>query len=406
MATYRYSHIAKFAHCPYQYYRDVVLGEEKRSEEMVLGTATHIAIQKVVADGDYVENAASTSAQAVMKDEGLPVNIEDVMWLAKRALKFLSTGRNTQACSDGGPSMGRVVNTERTVMARLDDTDEFSPVVKGTVDLVCGEAEDGFFSLWDWKTGRAVADIMQLKVYAYIFTRLGFSIKNVGLVYLRKNERVWFEITREMLSEAENWIRDNIGLMELAAEELLLGGNPVTLYPARSNCHCGTCRYISECPLSVSGTLAVAETPASERFSPEGQVSEIQAAPDRITSHEEAERLGAEIIRMEGLAELFKTRLKQFVKDSGRPVVVGNKCFDFIPSTSWSFSADNLKQLASEIVSAGFNPWSFLELPSASRNRLFEQMNLPEDKATDFLKKYGVDRTGTSFRCVALKQVV
>lgn len=401
---YRYSHIAKYAQCPHQYFRDVILGEEKTSEEMALGTAVHRAVQEIVEKGTPVENAVSQAIKDTLDTEGISVKLEDVLWMTKRALKYLVLDQGEAYDLLDNPPMYNVVHVEKIVNAKLNDSDPFSPVVKGTVDLICRLFDKNEYAIWDWKSGRTISDPMQLKVYSLICRKLGFNIRTAGFAYLRKKEKEWFEVTGPILNEAEEWLKDNVAKMDAAAEELLLGEDPDALYPAKANCYCGTCLHAGKCPLSIEDkTLAAEDGQKYQTGSEHGEAAKGRPVPEKILSYEDAVEIGAEIIRIEGVAELFKDRLKDFVKSCRKPVVVGNKRFDFIPSTSWSFSPDNLKKLTGEIAVEGLNPWAFLDLSAASRTRLFNELNWAEDQTKEFLSRFGESKNSSSFRCVALK---
>jgi len=108
-----------------------------------------------------------------------------------------------------------------------------------------------------------------------------------------------------------------------------------------------------------------------------------------VNSIQEAITMASEIERYEGSLKQMKDALKAFVAETGLPVDTGEKVWDFSSSESWSFSAENLKALASEILLLGFNPWEHLDLSS----RAIGKLNLTQD----VLSQYGRSKTTTRF---------
>ena len=108
-----------------------------------------------------------------------------------------------------------------------------------------------------------------------------------------------------------------------------------------------------------------------------------------VKSIQEACAMASEIERYEGSLKQMKDALKAFVAETGLPVDTGEKVWDFSSSESWSFSAENLKALASEILLLGFNPWEHLDLSS----RAIGKLNLTQD----VLAQYGKSKTTTRF---------
>ena len=108
-----------------------------------------------------------------------------------------------------------------------------------------------------------------------------------------------------------------------------------------------------------------------------------------VNSIQEAITMASEIERYEGSLKQMKDALKAFVAETGLPVDTGEKVWDFSSSESWSFSAENLKALASEILLLGFNPWEHLDLSS----RAIGKLNLTQD----VLAQYGKSKTTTRF---------
>ena len=108
-----------------------------------------------------------------------------------------------------------------------------------------------------------------------------------------------------------------------------------------------------------------------------------------IKSYQDAVEIANEIERYEATVKQMKDSLKAFVEEVGLPVDTGEKVWDFSSSESWSFSSENLKALASEILLMGFNPWEYLDIGSKAISKL----NLTQD----VLGQYGKAKTTKRF---------
>lgn len=109
----------------------------------------------------------------------------------------------------------------------------------------------------------------------------------------------------------------------------------------------------------------------------------------QITTIQEAITIANEIERYEGAVKQMKDMLKAFVEKTGLPVDTGEKVWDFATSESWSFSPDNLKALASEILLTGHNPWEYLDLGSKAITKL--------NITAATLSQYGTAKTSKRF---------
>jgi len=109
----------------------------------------------------------------------------------------------------------------------------------------------------------------------------------------------------------------------------------------------------------------------------------------KIETIQDAIAMANEIERYEAAVKQMKDMLKIFVEKTGLPVDTGEKVWDFSISTSWSFSPEQLKDLAAEILMMGHNPWEYLGLGS----REIEKLNLTES----VLKQYGTSKETKRF---------
>lgn len=118
-------------------------------------------------------------------------------------------------------------------------------------------------------------------------------------------------------------------------------------------------------------------------------MAEQTTVQTKVENLQEAIAMANEIERYEAAIKQMKDMLKAFVEKTGLPVDTGEKIWDFSTSTSWSFSAEQLKEVAAEILMMGHNPWEYLGLGS----REIEKLNLPET----LLKQYGTAKATKRF---------
>lgn len=112
----------------------------------------------------------------------------------------------------------------------------------------------------------------------------------------------------------------------------------------------------------------------------------------KINSISDAIRIAQEIERYEIALKEMKDELKRFVQENG-PVDTGHKTWDFSLSVSWVFSPDKLKELASEILMNGGNPWEYLGIGSREISSL-KKAGIVNDSV---LQKYGTEKIAKRF---------
>ncbi|KLU62324.1 hypothetical protein CEB3_c13680 [Peptococcaceae bacterium CEB3] len=113
-----------------------------------------------------------------------------------------------------------------------------------------------------------------------------------------------------------------------------------------------------------------------------------QTTVQKISSLQEAIQIANEIERYEAAVKQMKDMLKAFVEQNG-PVDTGEKIWDFSESESWAFTPEKLKELCTEILLEGNNPWEFLDLGS----RAIQKLNLTKQT----LSQYGTAKTSKRF---------
>jgi hypothetical protein len=87
----------------------------------------------------------------------------------------------------------------------------------------------------------------------------------------------------------------------------------------------------------------------------------------KIETLEQAVALAQEIERAEAAVKAMKAQLKEYVAENG-PVETDDKVWEIAPVVSWSFNS--LKELATQMVLEGHNPWELLSLPASSLAKL------------------------------------
>jgi hypothetical protein len=127
-------------------------------------------------------------------------------------------------------------------------------------------------------------------------------------------------------------------------------------------------RYVGGYPLHVSARATVMTT----------------STLGKVITMEEAVKLAQEIERLEAVVSAMKAELKTFADVNG-PIDTGEKIWGYSESVSWSFTPENLKTIAHDIVLDGKNPWELLSLQAPSLKKL--------GWSESVLSKYGVKKT-------------
>lgn len=112
-------------------------------------------------------------------------------------------------------------------------------------------------------------------------------------------------------------------------------------------------------------------------------------------TEEDAIALSQELERYEAAVKLMKEKLKAYVLLNG-PVEANGKVWDFQPSSSWSFNAEQLKVLAGMIAFEQKDPYEFLTLSSNAIKKL--------KWSDEILSMYGTkEAKNSSFRAVKIE---
>lgn len=90
---------------------------------------------------------------------------------------------------------------------------------------------------------------------------------------------------------------------------------------------------------------------------------------NQVHTIDQAVQLANEIERMEAALKSMKQQLKCFVDENG-PIYTRDRVWDYTSSVQWKFGADDLKNMAQDLVLDGVNPWELLTLSAASLKKL------------------------------------
>ncbi|GLY12602.1 hypothetical protein [Pseudobacillus badius] len=90
---------------------------------------------------------------------------------------------------------------------------------------------------------------------------------------------------------------------------------------------------------------------------------------EEVMTVEEAVNLANEIERIEAALKLMKDKLKKFVEQNGA-LETTDKVWDFAEAVSYKFTAEQLKNVAQNIVLEGKDPWQYLGINGTSLKAL------------------------------------
>lgn len=355
---YSYSRLKTLEECPSRFYRKYILDlEEPVGEPAEFGRLVHETLEGIINDGMSVERAMLKAVAA----SAIKLDIEDAIWQVRRATRYIRPG----------------AAAETHFQLPLYPKDPFSPEVQGYIDYL---HPGGLATVLDWKTGRRTFkhdDNHQLGLYAWAVSRMyGVDQVNARLVFLRDglvspdDPEVLYG--PDEIEAARRWALDLAEQAEKKILALSMGGTPDDLFPAVPGSACRWCSWAAEC-----------------------QGHEVEAVPNGQasipvpTTIAEAQRLAAEVLRLEATLDAMKDALKEYVQIQG-PVVVGDQEWAMRPSVSWNFGPQQKARMAEDMLAGGLNPWEYFTVGSAQLKKL----KWPEER----LEQYGEKDITHSFR--------
>ncbi len=90
---------------------------------------------------------------------------------------------------------------------------------------------------------------------------------------------------------------------------------------------------------------------------------------NKIESREEAIRVANEVERLEAVIKVMKDQMRTYVDKNG-PIETDTVVWDYNESCSFSFTADEMKKVAENIVLEGKNPWELMSISAANFKKL------------------------------------
>lgn len=355
---YSYSRLKRYADCPASFqYKYLYEMPELPTESLVLGKTVHTAIQLYLT-GTELQNAVD---QAILQEAEQAVDREEVLRLVEHPMvKGIQSGQ-----------------VEERFLIPLDS--EGLIQLQGYIDWY-EQLPSGAIKLIDWKSNRqkyAPTDNHQLGLYSWYLSQVtGAAEIDAELVFLRypyADSRQSYTYTSAEMEEARRWALALATEIEdkVAELNLLDGGEDEHLFPAIPGKHCQTCSHASLC------------------------IKSVHIEPVKIEDELDAQRVAAEVIRLESAATEMKEHLKAWAKEHGA-IAVGDSRFDFVPSVSWNIDAEKLYELCSDLHDSGVDVFQYLTLTAA---------NLKKMGVTDAqLQLYGKQKTTKTFRLVKARE--
>ncbi|CVK18415.1 PD-(D/E)XK nuclease family protein [Sporomusa sphaeroides] len=357
---YSYSRLKRYEECPASFqYKYLYEMTESPTETLVLGKTVHAAIQMYL-NGMDIQAAVNA---AIVQEAQIPVNADEVTYLTQHSMVMGVTGGQA----------------EQHFVIPLDSTGLL--YFQGYIDWY-QTLPDGTIQLIDWKTNRQKylpVDNHQLGLYAWYLSQVtGVQEIHAELVFLRypdAQSRQAHTYTLEEMEKARIWafrlaedIEDKVAEWNMSGG---IDGMSDSLFPAAPGKHCQYCRHAGLCIKSVSFD------------------------PVPVTDRADAERVAAEVIRLEAALDDMKDRLKVWAKENG-DIPVGDAAFSFVPSVSWHMEADKLYELCTELHDAGVDVFQYLTLTAAN----LKKMGVDETKLAAFGKK----KVSNTFRLIKAKE--
>jgi len=214
-------------------------------------------------------------------------------------------------------------------------------------------------------------------LYAWYLSQLtGAKEVDAELVFLRYpyvESRQAHKYTVNEMEDARKWALQLAEEIEdkVAESNMLNSADDDSLFPATPGKYCQYCSHASLC------------------------IKSVNVDPVRVDDRTDAERVAAEVIRLEAALSAMKDKLKAWAKEHGG-IAVGDSTFDFVPSVSWNIGAEKLYELCSELHDNGIDVFQYLTLTAAN----LKKIGMTDDQ----LAAYGKQKTTKTFRLVKLKE--
>ncbi|MEK4487962.1 PD-(D/E)XK nuclease family protein [Psychrobacillus sp. FSL H8-0484] len=282
-----YSKISSYEWCNRSYYYKYVLKRPTPSTvPMRIGSIMHKAIQWVVSEGYDTSDALRFAAYEA---GGIPEGetFQELLRMVVNAIYEIPL--------DTMEVQSEVYVSIKTTLG----------IVRAYIDIIIDDLANDVTEIWDYKSGwkeQVANESMQLALYAWILSELrGNTIGSTffgRLFFPRINRWNEVEITTEHIHKAKSWFIQNV--QTIRANSLDIDDWERTTDKGK----CDTCPFVGLC---ASGMM-------EEGFPRSG----------KVTTMEEATKMGEYILMQERLIKNMKAGLKDFVSEH-EPVTIGNK---------------------------------------------------------------------------------
>jgi len=263
---YSYSRVATYMRCPQRFkFKYVDKLPEIAKDAGRLGSAVHEAIRS------YITSGEGEIPLTVVPPEAYDFALE----MFENAKSIL-------------PELGEVVATEMRFAVTKEglptDFDSQDAFYRGIIDLVT--FKDGKLFVWDWKTGVADPEVLQLLLYMhYLPFFFDGEVGGGGFVFLRSANIKHVEYDAGITEKA---VSDFMKVIEQIEKD--------TKFAPRPGDHCAFCSYVALCPL----------------------VKRIEAQDiPAIRNEEEAKAVYEQIQALREKLKRYQRFLDEFVKEAG-----------------------------------------------------------------------------------------
>lgn len=357
MEIFSYSRLSKCESCPAAFYRHYCLhAEGVPTEALVIGKAAHAVIEAAMKLARKDETFFRVASEMALATSPLEINPEEIFNLTYRNIVLREFHPENRI--------------EEHFIVPLDDEDPFAPQIQGYIDLW---RNGSHIELIDWKTNRKAynpTDTYQLGLYAWYLSKVTGRAVRGKLVFLRLNEVLEHEFSYRDMENAREWAYTLAREIQDKLCTINEGADHRELFPTKVGDACRNCEYAAEC---IDGNLP--------------------PVPGEVRTYQEAEALGADILRLDAALGQMKDILKAYVAACG-PVTVGERQFALVPSIYWKWDPKSLEAAFEKIKQEGKNPFDFLSLSAKQIEKLGWSENMLHELGA-------AKRKSVSFRDIA-----
>ncbi|MGI6448849.1 MAG: PD-(D/E)XK nuclease family protein [Desulfitobacteriia bacterium] len=324
-----------------------------------------------------------------LKDVVVPGSFEMYAETAKVGVD-LDEAVNLILAAKACPGIGKVETYHRV---NLDPSDPFSPLLQVYIDLDLSETKkNNTGKVLDWKTHHVdfePTDNHQLGLYSWVLSqKYGYQEVDGVLRFLRYKGKKCSKrhtYTAEEMEGARKWAYTLACDLECRLGQLEFGGDPEVLFPANPESgQCKYCSFVCECQKQSE----------SKKSSFTASVKDLEKGELKINLPEEAADIAAEVLRLKAAHDKLQNALKDYCKRTGDVVEVADQQYGSSTSISWSFNAEQKKEIAKAIAEEGINPWEIFALGSTQlKNKQIDALGWDETTYKKFGGKQKITET-------------